>query len=416
MTDEIRILARPPFDFAATARFLRFTENEVVDVWHEDRYRRAFHRTRNTKSETTKDDVQVLEVAFDGTTRSKPTLIVRLLEPESDAIHRNTDRNIASRRMASSEATLAEAAQLAAHIFNPQHDLRRFAAQVKDDALMSRVERAHRGLRMPRWASLFEALATSILSQQISTIVALTLKRRFVERYGARVTCAGREFFAFPRAEDLKDATDEDLRAMGISFAKAASILGLARSIIDGDMNESELSAMDNESAIAGLSTLRGVGRWTAEWALMLYFGRTDIFPAGDLALRAIVAKYYGAEAAKNERTLREFALERWGAWQSYVAIYMFAAMRTGRINLRERDDNNSRSAQLDHELKTPQVSSTKAQRMKQTTNMIESDTTPTRARLSKRKKADDTSSMTDHAKATQLSPRQVLIGNGKKR
>lgn len=136
----------------------------------------------------------------------------------------------------------------------------------------------------------------------------------------------------------MKDATAEDLRAMGISFAKAASILRLARSIIDGDMDESELSAMDNESAIAGLSTLR------------------------------------------------------------------------------ERDRKNERSAQLDHDIKARRDSSTKARRVKQTTNMIESDATHARPRLSKRRKPDDQSSVTDAAQATQLSPRQALIRNGKKR
>ncbi len=70
----------------------------------------------------------------------------------------------------------------------------------------------------------------------------------------------------------------------------------------------------------------------------MLYFGRTNVFPAGDLALRNFVHKYYNKGAPMSEKALRGFADERWSGWSSYVTIYVLAALRMGLINLRPDD------------------------------------------------------------------------------
>src|SRR4028118_1856127 len=67
----------------------------------------------------------------------------------------------------------------------------------------------------------------------------------------------------------------------------------------------------------------------------MLHFGRTDVFPAADLFLRGVVVKHYNRGAAMNEREIRAFAAKRWGAYQSYNALYFLAGMRAGTITLK---------------------------------------------------------------------------------
>ncbi|HKQ50753.1 MAG TPA: hypothetical protein VJT74_00190, partial [Pyrinomonadaceae bacterium] len=119
------------------------------------------------------------------------------------------------------------------------------------------------------------------------------------------------------------------------SGSKVTAIIELAQKARDGELDESELSRDDNEALIMRLTRLRGIGRWTAEWALMLHFGRTDVFPAGDLALRGFVVKYYNNGVAMHEREIRALANSLWGEWASYAAVYFLAAMRTGTINLR---------------------------------------------------------------------------------
>jgi DNA-3-methyladenine glycosylase II len=305
---EVIIKPRAPFDFAATARFLRFTEREAVDTFSGGIYRRAIH---------VENQLHLLKVQSRGTLM-RPLLAVTL--------ERENRVTLAGMKMA--EATVHR-------IFSTEHDLKKFRAQVAGDALMSKLEAVHRGLHMACWPDLFEALVISILLQQISTAVAMTLKRRLVEKFGETLMTANETFYAFPRAAALASANVDALRALGLSGSKAISIIELARRIHEGELNEDELERIDNESLMARLTQLRGVGRWTAEWALMLHFGRTNVFPAGDLALRGFVLKYYNDGRLMTEREIRALSEARWGKWASYAAVYFLAGMRAGIINLR---------------------------------------------------------------------------------
>ncbi|HLL73561.1 MAG TPA: AlkA N-terminal domain-containing protein [Pyrinomonadaceae bacterium] len=305
---ETTLRARAPFDFAATARFLRFTDAEAVDTFTEGRYRRALHFD---------DRLFLLTVTPEGTA-ARPTVRVEL----------------APERFATPQI-MGEAAQTVQRMFSLTHDLTAWRARLTRDALMRRLEAGHRGLRLPRWPTLFEALLTSILLQQIATSVAITFRRRVVERYGERLEMEGETFYAFPRAGALVQASVEELRALGLSNAKAMCIVEVARACASGELDSASLEKEDNETIIARLSSLRGIGRWTAEWVLMLHFGRTDVFAASDLFLRGVVVKYYNKGVALNEREIRALAAKRWGAHQSYSALYFLAAMRAGTITLK---------------------------------------------------------------------------------
>ena len=308
MTDLV-IRPRPPFDFDSTARFFRFSEAEIVDTFDEGVYARALRAG---------EQLVVVSVRQNGTP-SRPALSV----------------SIAPARGVTAEAAEEEVVRVVRRMFSVDHDLRRFRAQVAGDQLLGRLEAAHRGLRLPRWPTLFEALASSILLQQIATTVAWTLRRRFVERFGERVEHAGRTFYAFPPPERIARAGRDELRALGLTNAKAASIVAAAREIDEGALTASELEKEDNETAVARLSKLRGVGRWTAEWVLMLHFGRRDVFAAADLFLRGAIAKYYNGGAPLPEREVRAVATDRFGAWGAYAALYLLAGMRAGSVTLK---------------------------------------------------------------------------------
>jgi DNA-3-methyladenine glycosylase II len=316
----LQITPRAPFDFEATARFFRFTEAEIVDNFDAGTYARACHFGGK---------LLLLRARSEGT-RSRPALAVSLSPARS-----------ATREVST------EAGRLASRMFSVGHDLTLFRAQVAGDPLMSRLEAAHRGLRLPRWATLFEALLNSILLQQIATSVAWTFRRRVVERFGAQISGAGRKFYAFPLPAAVARASVEELRALGLSGAKAQGIIALAREVESGALDGDALAREDNETVIARLCALRGVGRWTAEWVLMLHFGRTDVFAAADLFLRGAYAKYYNNGEPLNEREIRARAGARWGAWGSYVALYMLAGMRAGSITLKPERvvSSNSRGA-----------------------------------------------------------------------
>jgi DNA-3-methyladenine glycosylase II len=305
---KLSLRARAPFDFAATARFLRFSDAEAVDTFTLDRYRRAMHFGERLFLLTVESEKM----------GARPGVKVTL-EPEEFATPEIMD----------------EAARVVRNMFSLEHDLEGWRARLTRDPLMRRLEAEHRGLRLPRWPTLFEALVTSILLQQIATSVAITFRRRVIERFGEQLEVEGATYFAFPRAERLALASVEELRALGLSNAKATCIIEVARVCAAGELSSASLEREDNESVIARLSGLRGIGRWTAEWVLMLHFGRPDVFPAADLFLRNVVIKHYNRGAALNEREIRAFAQKRWGAYQSYSALYFLAGMRAGTITLK---------------------------------------------------------------------------------
>jgi len=305
---ELILRARAPFDFATTARFMRFSEAEAVDTFADGRYARAMHFGER---------LILLAVESHGT-GARPAVRVTLT-PERFVTPQISD----------------EATRTVRAMFSLEHDLEGWRARLTRDPLMRRLEAEHRGLRLPRWPTLFEGLLTSVLLQQIATSVAITLKRRVVEGFGERLEAEGKTFFAFPRAERLARASVEELRALGMSNAKAACIIEVARACAAGELRSASLQGEDNETVIARLSSLRGIGRWTAEWVLMLHLGRLDVFAASDLFLRGVVVKYYNGGAAMNEREIRAFAEKRWGAFQSYSALYFLAGMRAGTITLK---------------------------------------------------------------------------------
>jgi DNA-3-methyladenine glycosylase II len=307
MTDLV-LRPRPPFDFDSTARFFRFTEAEIVDTFEAGRYARALH---------VGGKLFVVTVRRGGTP-SRPALSLSLA-PARGVTAGDEER----------------AARVVRRMFSADHDLRQFRAQVAGDELMGRLEAEHRGLRLPRWPTLFEALASSILLQQIATTVAWTFRRRFVERFGETVEHAGTTFYAFPQAERVARAEPEELRKLGLTSAKAVSIVGAARAIADGALRADELEKEDNETVVARLSNYRGVGRWTAEWVLMLHFGRRDVFAAADLFLRGALAKYYNGGSPMKEQEVRAVARERFGAWGAYAALYLLAGMRAGSVTLK---------------------------------------------------------------------------------
>src|SRR5918911_209936 len=128
------IPARAPFDFAATARFLRFTEAEAVDTFADGRYARAHYFDNR---------LYLLTVAPRGTS-ARPALAFTLT-PEPTA---------AARR---------EAALVIARVFSAEHDLAAWQARAARDPLTRELEAMHRGLRLARWPTLFEALVRSIM-------------------------------------------------------------------------------------------------------------------------------------------------------------------------------------------------------------------------------------------------------------
>ncbi|MSQ06002.1 MAG: DNA-3-methyladenine glycosylase 2 family protein [Dehalococcoidia bacterium] len=204
-----------------------------------------------------------------------------------------------------------------------------FYALAQADPVMSGLTVQFRGLHLPHTASVFEALVLAVLGQQISTNVARVIRTLLIETYGPRQTIGGATYFAFPRPETLAAASVEELLRLKLSGRKAEYIQGIAQVAAERDAGLESLQELPDDAVVARLTALRGVGLWTAQWALVRALGRPDVFPAGDLALRRAVSRLYFGGATVEERQAEEFS-RRWSPWRTYATLYLFTALRLG--------------------------------------------------------------------------------------
>jgi DNA-3-methyladenine glycosylase II len=122
-----------------------------------------------------------------------------------------------------------------------------------------------------------------------------------------------------PDLTALLSASDEELRAAGMSRQKSGYIRSLAQLVISGEL-DLEALPQDNEEAIALLTRIKGIGRWSAEIYLLFAEGRPDIWPAGDLAVQIEIGRLLGLPDKPSEKHLREVA-EAWRPYRGAAAV-----------------------------------------------------------------------------------------------
>lgn len=122
--------------------------------------------------------------------------------------------------------------------------------------------------------SHFESLVSSVISQQLATAAARTIKQRFVLECG-KVT---------PR--NVAKLGDDQLRGVGLSAAKSKTIQGLASAALEKRINFNKLHEQSDEEVYQDLTNLWGIGPWTVDMFMMFQLGRLDIWPVGDLGVR----------------------------------------------------------------------------------------------------------------------------------
>ena len=210
-------------------------------------------------------------------------------------------------------------------------DLRPFYDAVTGDPVLADVVGDFYGYHNTRTASVYEALVQAVMGQQIATNVARIIRSLLVENYGVRATIAGREWYAFPRAESLATAEVADLRQLKLSYRKAEYIQGIAQGAVDSGDNFASTHDLEDDEVVKRMVAIRGVGQWTAQWVLVRALARPDGFPIGDLALRRTVSSLYFDGQEIDDAQLLAFS-QRWSPWRSYATSYLFAALRSGRI------------------------------------------------------------------------------------
>jgi DNA-3-methyladenine glycosylase II len=165
------------------------------------------------------------------------------------------------------------------------------------------------GLPEPRISQPGAAtLLRTIVGQQVSVAAARSMWSKLEGAFGSP-----------PDLEALLKASDEDLRAAGMSRQKSGYIRSLAGLVTSSELDLHALPS-DDEEAIALLTRIKGIGRWSAEIYLLFAEGRSDVFPAGDLAVVNELGRLMGRKRKLSEKRLRQLA-EKWRPYRGAAAI-----------------------------------------------------------------------------------------------
>jgi len=240
-----------PFRLDLTVWALRRRFGNTVDVWQDETYRRVLAiNDRAILVEVTQEKAR-LDITITGT-----NLDTAVKQATTTALER---------------------------LLGIRHDLSNFYNFASRHPRLNNLATQFRGLKAPRFASVFEGVVNGISCQQLSLTVGIIILNRLAERCGLLF---GPAMYAFPRPEDVARLNESDLRMLGYSANKARALIELSGSIVEGRLDLRELERLDNQECFERLVALRGVGRWTAEYVLLRGFGRTDVFPGDDVGAR----------------------------------------------------------------------------------------------------------------------------------
>lgn len=264
-----------PYDFElSTARFREYGSDRAT-VWHEG----GLHRV-----------VDGMEVRVEAATEG-----VRV-EPGSDAA----------------------ALQIGALLGLP-FELEPFRAWAGAEPVLGPAIGALRGFRPTLNPDPWEALVIAITAQQISLRAAAAIRSRFVERLGERHGVA----WSFPERERVAGLRPSALLVLGFSTRKAEYVIELARS----DLDLGGLASLPDEDVIAAITSVRGLGRWTADWYLARHLARPRAWPAGDLGVRKAVSAFYADGRFLSTEEVRAMA-EHFAPFENLSAQFLLAAAR----------------------------------------------------------------------------------------
>ncbi len=185
---------------------------------------------------------------------------------------------------------------LVGRILGVDRDLTQFGRAAAALPWLSPVVLRMRGVKPPRYASLWEALVNVIAFQQLSLQSATAIVRRLILAFERSVQSDGVLLHTFPSAEDVVAAKDRELRATGLSAVKVATLRNAGERLASGTLSEDILEVRSSVEAAELLQQIKGIGPWTAAVILLRGLGRLDVFPMNDTSVASNLALVAGPE------------------------------------------------------------------------------------------------------------------------
>jgi DNA-3-methyladenine glycosylase II len=195
-----------------------------------------------------------------------------------------------------------------------------------NDKLLKELVTKFHGYRIIGQPDLFESIVWAVLGQQINVQFAYTMKQRFVEKYGTSVEHNGQRYYLFPTAELVSKLKPEELLPLHFSRQKAAYTINIAEAFALGKLSKEKLRGVSLADAKEELIKIKGVGNWTANFALMKTFRYPDAFPLEDVAIhKAIKILKKMKEKPTLDQVKRIF--KKYKGWEAYATLYLWKSL-----------------------------------------------------------------------------------------
>ena len=185
--------------------------------------------------------------------------------------------------------------------------------------LLSRLS----GMKPPRYPDLWSTLVGVVPYQQVSLEAGQAISNRMMSDIGPRAEYQELAYYDYPTPERFLRASDAQARSWGLSVAKVKTLRSGAEAILSGAIAEVDLVGLDDEAAIARLTTLHGIGRWSAQVILLRGMGRLSAFPLGDSGAQRAFRALFGWEADEVDARRTELlaALREWRGYLYFVLL-----------------------------------------------------------------------------------------------
>jgi DNA-3-methyladenine glycosylase II len=288
----------PPYDFARTIRASRYTY--TLGVVHGDVYRRLLH---------VGDGIALVEVSSVGTVE-QPQLEARLL---------------ASIGLVD-EARIARAVR---RLMNLDADLSLFYAVAQDHLPLRETVALHYGLHALQADTMFEAVALTIIEQQIALLTAQKAERWLAQTYGDSLTYEGETYYSFPTAAQIAPLTIDDLTPLKITFRRMQVLIDLARLAVTGALDLEGLREGTPADAYRALMAVKGIGHWTSSWAITRGLGAFAYVGSSDVALQAAVNRYFYDLPGRVTPALVDETFASFGEFAGAAAFYILLRWAT---------------------------------------------------------------------------------------
>ena len=205
-------------------------------------------------------------------------------------------------------------------------DLSSFYTIAERSSVMRKLVAKYRGYRIIGMPDLYESLSWAIIGQQINLSFAFTLKQRLVETFGDHIIHEDQRYYVFPRPEVIAALTAERLIALQFSRQKAAYLLNVAKAFVDSVLSQEKIARLPFQEANEELQRIKGIGNWTANYALMKTFRFPNAFPLEDAGLHNAIRNLHKLKAKPSIEHVRKI-FRQFKGWEAYATLYYWKSL-----------------------------------------------------------------------------------------